>query len=453
MVQFVSGSDGTSGVLANSQYFNFDLANVLLDVGYGNSGAIKTDLITGTLTSTSASQANITSVGTLASLSVSGNTTSSANFVISGTGGFYGDNYFYANGVAIDFQTAAGNAFEIQYKAGSGNDLAAEAGFEYAPSTNTLSVGNAALSSLLTTQVVYATTDGKLVGTNDMTFNGTDLSVTGNVTMNVAYANTLHSSDLSSTRIPFANASNILTDSASLTFDTASNELRTANFSATGNVAASVVTASTLSATGNVFSGNVSATGDIHGSTLTGSISSSSGSQANITSVGTLTSLSVNGVTSLGPIANVRISDGTSGQYIISNGAGGLSWDTLDLSIIDNGTSNVSIPTSGGNVFINVGGTEIIEVDSTGANITGTIDVSGNVIGNNIIADQKIYANAAVDSTSSITGTAIITGGIGATGNIYTGKSIGFANNNGGTASKAYIQFNDGANSLDFIFD
>ena len=104
-------------------------------------------------------------------------------------------------------------------------------------------------------------------------------------------------------------------------------------------------------------------------------------------------------------------------------------------------------------MFINVGGTEIIEVDSTGANITGTIDVSGNVIGNNIIADQKIYANAAVDSTSSITGTAIITGGIGATGNIYTGKSIGFANNNGGTASKAYIQFNDGANSLDFIFD
>jgi len=272
--------------------------------------------------------------------------------------------------------------------------------------------------------------------------------------MNIAYANTLHSSDLTSTRIPFANASNILVDSASLTFDTSASELRTANFSATGNIAASsTITAATLSATGNVYAGNVSVTGDVHGTTLTGSISSSSGSQANITSVGTLTSLSVSGTTHLGPIANVHISDGSAGQYITSDGSGGLSWDTLDLSVIDNGTSNVSIPTSGGNVFINVGGTEIIEVDGTGANITGTIDVSGNVVGNNLIADNKVFANAGVDSTSSITGTAIITGGIGATGNIYTGKSIGFANNNGGTASKAYIQFNDGANSLDFIFD
>ena len=55
--------------------------------------------------------------------------------------------------------------------------------------------------------------------------------------------------------------------------------------------------------------------------------------------------------------------------------------------------------------------------------------------------------------TSSITGALKVTGGIAATGNIYTGKSVGFANNNGGTASKAYIQFNDTANSLDFIFN
>jgi len=452
-IQFVSQSDGTSGVLANSQYLSYYTGNVTMNVGRGNSGIITTDTITGNLSTDSGTQANLTSVGTLTNLSVSGNITSGANFVLSGSGGFYGDNYFYANGVAIDFQTAAGNAYEVQYKAASGDDLAAEAGFEYQPSTNTLKVGNAEITSLSSTQVVYASSDGKLVGTNNMTFNGTDLSVTGNVTMNVAFATTLRSTDLSSTRIPFANASNILTDSSSLTFDTGANELRTANFSASGNVVALTVQAGTLSSTGNVYGGNVSVTGDVQGTTLTGSISTSSGSQGNITSVGTLTSLSVNGATHLGPIANVHISDGSAGQYITSDGSGGLSWDTLDLSIIDNGTSNVSIPTSGGNVFINVGGTEIIEVDSTGANITGTIDVSGNVIGNNIIADNKVYANAEVDSTSAVSGTVIVDGGIGATGNIYTGQSIGFANNNGGTASKAYIQFNDGANSLDFIFD
>jgi filamentous hemagglutinin len=453
-IQFVSQSDGTSGVLANSQYLSYYTGNVTMNVGRGNSGIITTDTITGNISTTSGTQANITSVGTLTDLSVTGNISSGANVRLTGSGGFYGDNYFYANGVAIDFQTAAGNAFEVQYKAASGNDLAAEEGFSYNPSTNTLSVGNAALSSLSSTQVVYATTDGKLVGHNNMTFNGTDLSVTGNVTMNVAFATTLHSSALSSTRIPFTNSSNILTDSSSLTFDTTASELRTANFSASGNIAASLVTAGTLSATGNVLAGNVSVTGDVHGTTLTGSISSSSGSQANITSVGTLTSLSINGVTSLGPIANVRISDGTNGQYIISNGAGGLSWDTLDLSIIDNGSSNVSIPASGGNINMSVGGTaNVVVVTGTGANVTGIINASGNVIGNNLIANTKIFANAAVDSTSAITGTIIVNGGMAANGNIYTGKSIGFANNNGGTASKAYIQFNDTSNSLDFIFD
>jgi hypothetical protein len=160
----------------------------------------------------------------------------------------------------------------------------------------------------------------------------------------------------------------------------------------------------------------------VRGTTLTGSISSSSGSQANITSVGTLTSLSVNGVTSLGPIANVRISDGASGQYITSNGSGGLSWDTLDLSIIDNGSSNVSIPASGGNVNMSVGGTaNVVVVTGTGANVTGIINASGNIIGNNLIANTKIFANAAVDSTSAITGTIIVDGGIAANGNIYTG--------------------------------
>lgn len=451
-IQFVSQSDGTSGVLANSQYLSYYTGNVTMNVGRGNSGIITTDTITGNLSTDSGTQANLTSVGTLTNLSVSGNITSGDSVKLSGSGGFYGDNYFYANGVAIDFQTAAGNAYEVQYKAGSGNDLAAEAGFEYAPSTNTLSVGNAAISSLASTQVVYATTDGKLVGTNNMTFDGTNLSVTGNVTMNVAFATTLHSSDLSSTRIPFANASNILVDSASLTFDTTASELRTANFSASGNIAASIVTAGTLSATGNVLAGNVSVTGDVHGTTLTGALTT--GSQSNITSVGTLTSLSVNGVTSLGPIANVRISDGASGQYIMSNGAGGLSWDTLDLSIIDNGSSNVSIPTSGGNINMSVGGTpNVVVVTGTGANITGIVDVTGNVVGNNLIANNKVYANAGVDSTSAITGTVIVDGGIAANGNIYTGQSIGFANNNGGTASKAYIQFNDTSNSLDFIFD
>jgi hypothetical protein len=75
------------------------------------------------------------------------------------------------------------------------------------------------------------------------------------------------------------------------------------------------------------------------------------------------------------------------------------------------------------------------------------------VLFRSIAAANIITASANTDSTSSITGTIKVTGGIGATGNIYTGHSIGFANNNGGTASKAYIQYNTTADSLDFIFN
>ncbi len=99
------------------------------------------------------------------------------------------------------------------------------------------------------------------------------------------------------------------------------------------------------------------------------------------------------------------------------------------------------------------GGTTVLTVTGVGANITGSIDVTGNISGNHITAGNTITASANTDSTSSITGTIKVTGGMAATGNIYTGKSVGFANNNGGTTSKAYIQFNDTANSLDFIFN
>ena len=50
----------------------------------------------------------------------------------------------------------------------------------------------------------------------------------------------------------------------------------------------------------------------------------------------------------------------------------------LDLSSISNGTSNVDIATSGGNVTIGVGGvSDVIVASATGANVTGTLNISG----------------------------------------------------------------------------
>ena len=49
-------------------------------------------------------------------------------------------------------------------------------------------------------------------------------------------------------------------------------------------------------------------------------------SQPNITSTGTLTGLTVDGLTNLGPASNINISGGSSGYVLSTNGSGNLSW-------------------------------------------------------------------------------------------------------------------------------
>jgi len=319
-----------SGDVSGANHANIaDVANVAYSVNGANvSGTVATANYV-----VQSNQSNITQVGTLIDLTVTGNVA---------TGGILTDNYYYANGAAVDFQTAAGNAGEIQFKTASGNDLAASANFKFNSSTNVL-------------------------------------TVTGNIS------------------------------------------------------GANVVSATTVTATD-----------------LTGTLTTAA--QPNITSVGEMTGLTVRGISDFGSNANVKITGGTSGQYLQTDGLGALSWSTINTSLLSNGTSNVSVA-SNGNITLNVAASEIVKISGVGANVTGVLDVSGNVTANNITAANLIVAEGNVDSTSSITGTVKVTGGIGATGNIYTGQSVGFANNNGGTSSAAYIQYNSGANSLDFIFN
>jgi hypothetical protein len=52
----------------------------------------------------------------------------------------------------------------------------------------------------------------------------------------------------------------------------------------------------------------------------------SNAAQPAITSLGTLTSLTVSGVSNLGPVANVTITGGTAGYVLSTNGSGLLSW-------------------------------------------------------------------------------------------------------------------------------
>ena len=84
---------------------------------------------------------------------------------------------------------------------------------------------------------------------------------------------------------------------------------------------------------------------------------------------------------SLGSVANLKITGGSSSQYLQTDGAGNLSFATISgSSSISNGTSNVSIALSSGNVTTSVGGTaNVIIATSTGANISGYANI-GNLV-------------------------------------------------------------------------
>ena len=91
--------------------------------------------------------------------------------------------------------------------------------------------------------------------------------------------------------------------------------------------------------------------------------------------------LKVTGQSNLGAVGNVVITGGTGGYVLSTDGSGTLSWvaQAGGSSSISNGNSNVSIPTANGNInFTAVSNTTMVITD-TGANISGTANITGNL--------------------------------------------------------------------------
>ena len=110
--------------------------------------------------------------------------------------------------------------------------------------------------------------------------------------------------------------------------------------------------------------------------TLDASSGNIAGSNVSITA-----NLSVTGVSTLGAVGNVKISGGTGGYVLSTDGSSNLSWVAQaggGATSITNGTSNVNIATSGGNVTVSTAGNaNIMTVTGTGVNVAGTLSVSG----------------------------------------------------------------------------
>ena len=219
-----------------------------------------------------------------------------------------------------------------------------------------------------------------------------------------------------------------------------SNAYTFGSVTATGNV------------TGNYFIGN--------GSQLTGISGGGGSSISNGTSNVTVISSGGNVTVGVGGTPNVAVfattgeyvtgivsaSGNVIGNYILGNGAL-LTGVITSVANINNGTSNVTVVSSGGNVTVGVGGTpNVVVFATTGEYVTGLISASGNVTGGNLLTGGLISATANVTSGNLITA-----GLVSVTGNVNIGNATGvtWANASG---ARAWTYYNNTASSLDTVF-
>ena len=314
----VAGANVT-GTVANATYaLNANAATYATQATYADTAnAVAGANVTGTVatanTVTNAAQANITSVGTLTSVSVTGNVTA---------GGVLTDNYRYANGTPVSFSGTYSDANVVSLMAAFGSNAISTSG--------NVTAGNVDAGNLRTTGAV---------------------SATGNVTGAYIFGN---GSQLTGLPATYGNA-----DVVSLLAAFGSNSIST-----TGNVTASYVI------------GNGSLLSNITGANVTGTVANAAfattagtaatantavtvtgAAQANITSVGVLTSLSVTGNTATGNLLTgglVSATGNITGAAIFTTGNSTVG--NLDLNNITSGNNGIQIIPDNGTLTANATG-------------------------------------------------------------------------------------------------
>jgi len=171
------------------------------------------------------------------------------------------------------------------------------------------------------------------------------------------------------------------------------------------------------------------------------------GNLASANFVNVASNLTVTGKSDLGNVGNVKITGGSANQYLQTDGTGNLTWTTADTSRILNGTSNVSIPVTNGNVNTSVNGVaNVFVVTASGANVLGTLDATGNLTAANANLGNLVTANFVNVSTNvNVTGTM-------QAGNVRTDNLL-YANGTPwdlqeAAGSNTQIQYNDGSNNF-----
>ena len=196
------------------------------------------------------------------------------------------------------------------------------------------------------------------------------------------------------------------------------------------NIGGAATTVNIGAATGNVTTGNDLTVrgkvyGNVVGTLLTGILTTSS--QPNVTTLGTLVDLNVNGNITAGGNANI-----TGWTNISSNASIGANAAVSgNLSVVGNiGTSgylNVTSNVTAGNAYVagqNYLNTVFVTSTAIARNTqTGALQVAGgaSIVGNIITTGYQANIYSTTAATSTTTGALIVAGGAGIGGNLYIG--------------------------------
>jgi hypothetical protein len=449
-------------------------ANITGNITAGNVNAgnlLTANYVAGTLTT--AAQPNITSVGTLTGLTVNGDITSTGNLIVAGTTTYVNSTVTAIKDPIIELGDGANNAALTSddgmdrgqllhyYTGGATRDAFmgwknSTGEFTFASNvTNSLNVvtvntlgkikaGDANLGNLVTSN--YFTGNGSLL----TSLNGANVTgqvgnalVAGTVYTaaqpNITSVGTLTSLVVgnATANSTFGNGTIVLTSAGNITggnLVSASYLTGTLTTAAQPNITSVGTLLNTTLGSTNSFTGGNLVSATYIGGTLT------TAAQPNVTSVGTLTGLTSGGTVnfttsgnvSLGAVGNVKITGGTSGYVLTTDGTGNLTW-----ALNGSGTGNANISGSNTQIFFNDNGSNTL---GTSANLT--FDKSTNTFSaTNITGTLTTAAQPNITSTGTLTSLVVSgTTNLGAVGNVtITGGTNGYVLSTNGSGTLSWV--------------
>ena len=250
----------------------------------------------------------------------------------------------------------------------------------------------------------------------------------------------------------FAFGSNVSLTNEVVTFNTLGN-VRANVFLGNLSGSATTVTASNQpNITGVGTLGNLSVTSNISAANITGTIRTAS--QPDITSLGTLTGLTVLGPTNLGPVANVRITGGGSGYVLSTDGTGNLSW-----AAGASGSGNANVGGSSTQIQYNDGtnlaGSANLTFNSTTKTLTvDKIVADGGLLTNVAASSASTAGTVTASAQPNITSVGTLTG-LTVSGNVnFTGPNVSLgavSNLHVGGGTSGYVLSTDGSGNLSWV--